>query len=77
TKDAAINKAIENAVSRKANSGADLITLFGDEFKKANPNTQLAPFFVTRSNGKIKIDASNDAVINYLREQSQAAFNNT
>ncbi|MFW1549810.1 hypothetical protein ACEV73_23715, partial [Vibrio parahaemolyticus] len=43
----------------------------------ANPNTQLAPFFVTRSNGKIKIDASNDAVINYLREQSQAAFNNT
>lgn len=77
TKDASINKAIESAVNRKANSGADLITLFGEEFKKANPTTQLAPFFVTRSNGKIKIDASNDAVINYLREQSKAAFNNT
>jgi len=77
TKDATINKAIEDAVARKANSGADLITLFGEEFKKANPTAQLAPFFVTRSNGKIKIDASNNTVINYLRDQSQAAFNNT
>ncbi|MFM9673693.1 hypothetical protein, partial [Streptomyces galilaeus] len=33
TKDASINKAIESAVNRKANSGADLITLFGEEFK--------------------------------------------
>lgn len=32
---------------------------------------------MSSSNGKIKIDASNDAVINYLREQSKAAFNNT
>ena len=77
TKDVAFNKAIESAVSRKANSGADLITLFTEEYKKANPDGNLAPFFAGRSSGKVKIDASNDAVTNYLREQANAAFNNT
>lgn len=77
TKDPSFNKAIENAVARKANSGADLITLFNEEFKKLNPDVKLAPFFASRSAGKVKIDASNDAVTNYLREQATAAFNNT
>ncbi|MDD2793896.1 MAG: protein translocase subunit SecDF [Sediminibacterium sp.] len=77
TKDPSFNKAIENAVARKANSGADLITLFNEEFKKLNPDVKLAPFFASRSAGKVKIDASNDAVTSYLREQAIAAFNNT
>jgi len=77
TKDPSFNKAIDNAVARKANSGADLITLFNEEFKKLNPDVKLAPFFASRSAGKVKIDASNDAVTNYLREQATAAFNNT
>ncbi|MBH2005211.1 MAG: protein translocase subunit SecDF [Sphingobacteriia bacterium] len=77
TKDPSFNKAIDNAVARKANSGADLITLFNEEFKKLNPDIKLAPFFATRSAGKVKIDASNDAVTSYLREQAIAAFNNT
>ncbi|HJV19548.1 MAG TPA: protein translocase subunit SecDF [Sediminibacterium sp.] len=77
TKDPAFNKAIDNAVARKANSGADLITLFNEEFKKLNPDVKLAPFFASRSAGKVKIDASNDAVTSYLREQATAAFNNT
>ena len=37
----------------------------------------LPRFFVTRSDGKIKFDASDDAVINYLRTQADAAFDNT
>ena len=77
TKDPSFNKAIENAVARKANSGADLITLFNEEIKKLNPDVKLAPFFASRSAGKVKIDASNDAVTAYLREQAIAAFNNT
>lgn len=77
TKDPSFNKAIDNAVARKANSGADLITLFNEEFKKLNPDVKLAPFFASRSAGKVKIDASNDAVTSYLREQATAAFNNT
>lgn len=77
SKDPNFNKALNNAVARKANSGADLITLFIDEFKKINADVKLAPYFVGRSNGKLKIDASNDLVTNYLREQGTAAFNNT
>jgi len=77
TKDPVFNKALEAAVARKANSGANLITLFREEYKKLNPSGNLAPFFATRSNGKVKFDASDDAVSNYLNEQATAAFNNT
>lgn len=77
SKDAALNKAIESAVARKANSGADLITLFYEEYKKVNPDGKLAPLFTNRSNGAIKIDDSNAKVESYLRSQGDAAFNNT
>lgn len=77
SKDPVFNKALEAAVARKANSGADLITLFREEYKKLNPSGNLAPFFATRSDGKVKFDASDDAVTNYLKEQATAAFNNT
>ncbi len=77
TKDPQFNKALDAAVARKANSGADMISLFREEYKKTDPSGKLAPFFATRSNGKIKFDASDDAVNNYLKEQATAAFNNT
>lgn len=77
SKDPVFNKALEAAVARKANSGADLITLFREEYKKLNPSGSLAPFFATRSGGKVKFDASDDAVGNYLKDQATAAFNNT
>ena len=77
TKDANFNKALDNAVARKANSGANLITLFEEEFKKVNPTGKLAPYFAARSNGKVKIDASDNVVNEYLTSQATAAFNNT
>jgi SecD/SecF fusion protein len=77
TKDKQFNQALETAVLRKANSGADLISLFTEEYKKTNPSGSLAPFFAARSNGKLKFTSSNSETINYLNEQSQAAFNNT
>jgi SecD/SecF fusion protein len=77
TKDPNFNKALDNAVARKANSGANLITLFEEEFKKVNPTGKLAPYFAARSNGKVKIDASDNAVNEYLTAQATAAFNNT
>jgi len=77
TKDPAINKALNNAVAIKANGGADLITLFSDEFKKVSNGEKLAPFFVSRSNGLLKYDASDDDVISYLRTQATSAFKNT
>ncbi len=77
TKDPAFNEALSKAVQQKANSGANLITLFRDQFKSANPNTPLAPFFAARSNNKIKFDTGDDAVIAYLRNEASTAFNNT
>ena len=77
TKDASFNTALNNAVQKKANSRADLISLFRDEYAAINPTGKLAPLFATRSNGKLKFDASDDAVVTYLKEQSTQAFNNT
>lgn len=77
TKDAQFNKALNQAVARKANSGADLITLFREELQVVNPSLKLAPFFASRSNGKIKFDASDDAVSSYLKDQANIAFNTT
>ena len=77
TKDPAFNTALNNAVIRKANSRADLISLFREEYTKVNPTGKLAPLFATRSNGKLKIDASDDVVASYLKDQSTIAFNNT
>lgn len=76
-KDAAFNTALNNAVIRKSTTGADLINLFYDEFKKAAPGGKLAAYFANRSNGTVKLDASDDAVLAYLRTQATNAFNNT
>jgi SecD/SecF fusion protein len=77
SKEPAFNTALSNAVSKKANSNADLITLFTSEYKTLNPTGNLAPLFATRSNGKLKFDASDATVTTYLQEQSIQAFNNT
>ncbi len=77
TKDPSFNTALSNAVVKKANSRADLITLFREEFTRINPTGKLAPLFAARSNGKLKFDASDDVVATYLKEQSTIAFNNT
>jgi SecD/SecF fusion protein len=77
TKDAAFNKALDAAVAKKANSGADLVSLFVDEYKSANANNKLANFFINKSTGKIKFSSSEGEVANYLKEKSEDAFKNT
>jgi SecD/SecF fusion protein len=77
TKDANFNKALDSAVARKANSSANLITLFEEEYKKINPTGKLAPFFAARSEKKVTLDASDNAVKEYLNAQATIAFNNT
>ncbi len=77
TKDVQFNKALDNAVVRKANTSANLIDLFREEYLKVNPTGKLAPFFASRSNAKIKIDASDDAVGSYLKDQADQAFQTT
>ncbi len=77
SKDPGFNKAIEQATRRKANSGADFISLFAEEFKKASPNTKLASIFAMGSNRRINYESSDGEVINYIRSESKIAVNNT
>ena len=76
SKDPNFLKALENANTRKANSGADYISLFVEEYKKLNPNGRLAALF-SASNDRIKITDSDDAVISEIRKSAYDAFDNT
>ena len=81
SKDQNFNTALNNAVAKKANSSADLISLFMEEYKAIAPDGKIAPLFSSRSKEdnalKIKPESSNSEVETYLREQSKKAFEGT
>ncbi|HKP32254.1 MAG TPA: protein translocase subunit SecD, partial [Chitinophagaceae bacterium] len=76
-RDPQLLKAIDEATRRKVNSDADYITLFGDSWKSVNPNTPLAPLFSNNVRNKLKVDASDNAVLSHIREQARAAMKQT
>lgn len=77
SKDPNFLKAIENADKRRANSDANFIRLFADEFKKLSPSTSLASVFATANRDKIKVTDTDEKVIGVLESQSKEAFDNT
>lgn len=77
SKDANFQKALEGANARKANSSADYVTLFVEEYKKASNNAPLAPLFAAASAGKISPKDADDKVIGVIREEANAAFERT
>lgn len=78
TKDPAFNQALQNAEARKANSSADYVTLFVEEYKKAaGPNAPLAPLFSAASAGKIGPKDADDKVIAAIRAEANDAFDRT
>ena len=76
-KDPNFLKAIDNANLRKANSDANFIRLFAEEFKKLSPNQPLAGLFATANNDQIKVTDSDSRVISFLETQAKSAFDNT
>ena len=70
-------QALANADKRKANSDADFVTLFVEEYKKLSPNTKLASLFSAANQDKIKISDSDDKVIAALRKEANDAFDRT
>jgi SecD/SecF fusion protein len=76
SKDPGFLQAITNADTRKANSGADYISLFVEEYRKVNPNGRLAALF-SASTDRIKITDSDDKVISEIRRAAGDAFDNT
>lgn len=75
--DETFNQAIKNAKAAQASSTDDFITLFEQEFTKLDANASLAVIFHGYESGKFPRDASNEQIIEILREESKVAINNT
>jgi SecD/SecF fusion protein len=71
--------AIKSAVKLQATTQGDFLTLFKQEFEKANPSGKLSSIFgqVESYQGKISATSSNDEVINLLRKDFDAAIHET
>jgi SecD/SecF fusion protein len=77
SKDPNFLAAIANADKRKANSDADFITLFIEEYRKLEKDRPLASLFAGASNNRIDVKSSDSKVESYIREQALSAFDNT
>lgn len=77
SKDPNFTKALANADKRKANSDANFVALFVEEYKKLVPNGRLAALFANSSNTELKATDDDAKVIGYLNRQAKAAFDNT
>ncbi len=75
--DPSLKKALDEANRRKLASDADFITLFTRAFRDVNPGMNLAPLFANSTRNKLKIDASDNQVVSYLRDQSLAGMKQT
>jgi SecD/SecF fusion protein len=76
-KDPALLKALQEAQRRKLNSDQNFIDLFGASYEAQNPSGRLAPLFANSNRNKLNINASNDAVLAYIRQQGNAAMQQT
>ncbi|ANE49770.1 protein translocase subunit SecDF [Flavisolibacter tropicus] len=77
SKEPTFNQAIANADKKKANSNADFISLFVEEYKKLNPNGRLASLFAIPGQDLIKVGDSDDKVISSIRQEARSAFDRT
>lgn len=69
--------ALVNADKRRANSNADYITLFVEEYKKLSSTGKLASIFATANQENIKIGDSDKKVEDAIRAEAKEAFNRT
>jgi SecD/SecF fusion protein len=76
-RDGALNKAIADANTAKANSEANFITLFGQTFEAQNPGVSLAYLFTKPSEKDITLNSSNKDVLAKLNKEAKDAINRT
>ncbi len=76
-RDANFNKALDQANARKANSNADYITLFSEEYKTNAPDGKLATIFAAASNKRLTYESSDASVLDYIRGEAKGAIKNT
>lgn len=77
SKDPNFLAALQNADNRRANSGADFITLFIEEYRKLEKARPLASLFSGAASGKIDINSSDSKVESYIRSEASEAFDRT
>ncbi len=77
SKDPQFTKALENANKQKANSNADFISLFYDEYKKLAGEGKLAGLFSAANQDQIAIDANDTKVLEVVRKEAGEAVNRT
>lgn len=75
--DALLNKSIADANTAKANSQANFVTLFGEAFKKDNPNAKLAYLFTKPSEKEITLNSTNDQVLAKINKEAKDAIKRT
>lgn len=72
--DSTFNRAINNALKAQTNSQKDFVSLFYDEYKKADPNAKLAAIFSTLElKDKVKFESTNDQVIEVIKKEAEDA----
>ncbi len=71
-------RAMEIARNKQKTSQKDFISLFGEAFKQVDPNARLAAIFGTKElKDKVTYNSSNDEVLEVLRQETEAAINNS
>lgn len=75
--DPILNKAIADANKAKANSQANFVTLFGQEFEKANPGRKLAQHFMKASEKDITLNSTNAEVLEKINKEAKDAIKRT
>lgn len=74
-KDEIFNQALTNAEQLSKESQKDYVTLFGEEFKKLDPNKPLSSFFATKDNAALVTQKSTDAeILTFLKKESESAI---
>jgi SecD/SecF fusion protein len=73
--DPAFKNALAEAEKLQKTSGKDFVTLFGEQYKKNNPNGKLAINFQTiELKGKVDFNTSDEEVLKFLRERVEEAI---
>ena len=77
SKDPTFLAALNSAEKRKANSDANFVTLFADEYQKTAGPNKLSSLFFAANDKEVKIGDSDDKIKSFLNAQAIAAFENT
>jgi SecD/SecF fusion protein len=76
--DSTFNAALAKAVELQRNSTQDFVTLFGQAFEQIDPNARMAAVFNTLElKDRVKFDSSNEDVLKVIREETDAAIDNS